>query len=1139
MYASSGGNSQTDLSITKIGTGNFFHSLTHTSRDDTIDYFITYDNIGSETAHNVVIEEIIPIWTCYIVGTLEANTFNQGIITYYDSGNNIIGTPLADAKGQDCSVKRFTITFPELAPFIPSYEQTTSSDWSWWVLSGFLEISTSTNPQDSSLRMKTIEWYEQQTFWQKWSAIKWCNAEMIDSDSDPFIDFFVFCTSNTLEIWENTWLFTRTKHTEIPSWLELAVNFLDIDNDGKIESIFYQNKHYVYQWGTWSENTSSTYFNGLPSLLVSNHTYFSNFADTDGDGAYDTVTQYGLWQKPRWILSGSIWVQSGSFSPATTYATRWARFLDLDNNGSHETLSQLTNNSFANSLWTYNNWVWSITDNLGTSYGSWVEPMDTDGDNLYETLALWNVSAFNEIYQNIWWNWQKLSVSLGWRISWDATRLNLDGNKTNDWLVFASQHTSTSNNSTPNNIWVTHSGSSWITASNHSHWSWQTRGVESVDFNQDGRTDGVAVINWIDNNSPEQNYFYRYNVKDPDGASYTSPLIRPTMLYPHNGNITHWWEIEVDLLEPWDTSITFSIVDSGNNIISWGLTPSNSGTIDISFVDPILYPEIAIQAFFTPDSNNGNIGPELHSFRVLFTMDRYQTPSFTFSVWVSNDRQILAPLAWIYNDISISSTSHDYNLTNNSGHTSHVFNKVDLWLNKQQSTSRTKTGDTLIYSLFYGNSWANDARNVVIKDVLPQWVSYVTSSSWWLVTWNNSLYNLTIPTLPAQSSGLLTIEVTVDTTNSYGSVLFNEAHIMTLVDSDINLLNNESSASVVVGSSPDLFTTVSCPQTTPIGIPFDCSVNYGSNGGDTAIWSYLTLLLDNNTEYLWLTGYLWWSCVYNDTRSFSGGNWVSWSHDILCTWNQFSTIASWFNDTMTLSLQTTSLQSPGNLSWTVVQTTGEIHNGWPDAITNNNTSVWAILVQNICHSSIGLHITTPSNNASISSTTKTLLAQWTVNDSNAFVTIDGSPALLATWWQFSLTIDTSSLPHTYNVVASNGNSLCEERYDITLLPDNNTTVVTLHQSGGWWRKNKQDSCPCGDYSPSYYDRMCHDSSLSQETYQETYCTSVSEPQEENIEQEISLVAPFVQKREDDPLPSVTTEFIRPSSLPRTWAPEFN
>jgi uncharacterized repeat protein (TIGR01451 family)/uncharacterized delta-60 repeat protein len=82
-----------------------------------INYTLSYDNAGDMDAENVVISEMIPLGTCYSVGTVEANQPPSTIVRYSnDDGVTFNYTPIPDSNGTDCNVTNFQVSFTQGLP---------------------------------------------------------------------------------------------------------------------------------------------------------------------------------------------------------------------------------------------------------------------------------------------------------------------------------------------------------------------------------------------------------------------------------------------------------------------------------------------------------------------------------------------------------------------------------------------------------------------------------------------------------------------------------------------------------------------------------------------------------------------------------------------------------------------------------------------------------------------------------------------------------------------------------------------------------------------------------------------------------------------------------------------------------------
>ncbi len=132
--------------------------------------------------------------------------------------------------------------------------------------------------------------------------------------------------------------------------------------------------------------------------------------------------------------------------------------------------------------------------------------------------------------------------------------------------------------------------------------------------------------------------------------------------------------------------------------------------------------------------------------------------------------------------------------------------KTDLEIRKWTYAPSVVAGDELTYYITYRNRTHIAAQNVVIEDVLPAELSYVSTQTNWQsgnhtiqLQGTGDVVSWTIPTLPAYASGSILLRVAVDNGATAGT-LTNEATI-TSSTPDTNALNDSAQASVQVTES--------------------------------------------------------------------------------------------------------------------------------------------------------------------------------------------------------------------------------------------------------------------------------------------------------------------------------------------------
>ncbi|MDP2342189.1 MAG: OmpA family protein [Deltaproteobacteria bacterium] len=97
---------------------------------DIVQYTLAYSNEGDAAAADTVIEDVLPLGTCYRVGTLEERKPDGTQALFSDDGVNYGYQPEADADGNDCAVVAVQIAFDEALPAPATFTQfDTTAAW--------------------------------------------------------------------------------------------------------------------------------------------------------------------------------------------------------------------------------------------------------------------------------------------------------------------------------------------------------------------------------------------------------------------------------------------------------------------------------------------------------------------------------------------------------------------------------------------------------------------------------------------------------------------------------------------------------------------------------------------------------------------------------------------------------------------------------------------------------------------------------------------------------------------------------------------------------------------------------------------------------------------------------------------------
>ncbi len=167
-----------------------------------------------------------------------------------------------------------------------------------------------------------------------------------------------------------------------------------------------------------------------------------------------------------------------------------------------------------------------------------------------------------------------------------------------------------------------------------------------------------------------------------------------------------------------------------------------------------------------------------------------------------------------------------------------VTSAPDLSIGKSVSRSTARPGDTLVYTLTYGNSGTDTATGVEVSDLLPADVTFVSAQP--TPARNGDTLTWSVGDVAAGASRQLTVTVTVDSPLANGTVLYNTAAI----DSDQTSITSTppDAAKVTVASAPKLGLDLT-PSVKKIvaGRQLVYTLDYRNTGTDRATGSLLSL----------------------------------------------------------------------------------------------------------------------------------------------------------------------------------------------------------------------------------------------------------------------------------------------------------
>ncbi|RMG57565.1 MAG: DUF11 domain-containing protein, partial [Gammaproteobacteria bacterium] len=157
----------------------------------------------------------------------------------------------------------------------------------------------------------------------------------------------------------------------------------------------------------------------------------------------------------------------------------------------------------------------------------------------------------------------------------------------------------------------------------------------------------------------------------------------------------------------------------------------------------------------------------------------------------------------IVNTASVSAVNEpDSDNTNDSDDATITIGGLDLTVSKIVNNSFPQTGDTIVYTIVATNNGPNNATNVVVTDILPAGVSYISddaatvlNSSGTPTSFNSASGDWTIGDLNSGDS--LTLNITAQVTASGGTI--NNTATITSDQPEVDNTNNSDTATINVG----------------------------------------------------------------------------------------------------------------------------------------------------------------------------------------------------------------------------------------------------------------------------------------------------------------------------------------------------
>ncbi len=325
---------------------------------------------------------------------------------------------------------------------------------------------------------------------------------------------------------------------------------------------------------------------------------------------------------------------------------------------------------------------------------------------------------------------------------------------------------------------------------------------------------------------PAKGLYLRFRLSPPDGSGNCTAAIAPT-------GFVAGGEVEDYIIKPADLLITKTdgkTTATSPGTIVYTLTVSNVGTAPATGVtladtinSPLSYtsstcPGTPTQAGSTytwslPDLNPG------------------ASTSCTVTVSVAGS---LADGVVLTNYARVNTTAFEVSIANSeASDVNTVLNTLrpNLYVTKSDGATQVLAGDTIVYTINYGNSGQATATGVVVTDELPDNVTYVsatpapTSSSGRTYAWN-------VADLPVGGTGSIQVTVTANTDLLPGAVILNHARI-SATQTDYDPSDNEATDSDTV-IAPYIQVEKTATPARPGGGPVTYVIQWTNNSAATA-----------------------------------------------------------------------------------------------------------------------------------------------------------------------------------------------------------------------------------------------------------------------------------------------------------------
>ena len=234
------------------------------------------------------------------------------------------------------------------------------------------------------------------------------------------------------------------------------------------------------------------------------------------------------------------------------------------------------------------------------------------------------------------------------------------------------------------------------------------------------------------------------------------------------------------------------------------------------------------------------------------------TGSVTFAVTVDNPQN--AGVDDLANTVTITddgSNGVDEDATDNTATDTDTLTAApDLYITKDDGASVVAAGDTVIYTINYGNDGSQDATGVVLTETLPTGAMFDAANStagWTETAPGSGVYEFNVGALASGATGSVEFAVTVDDPLAAGiDQLVNDVSIVDdgTNGADEDATDNSANDIDTITATPDLYVSKDDGQVTVSpGNTVTYTIAYGNEGSQGATGVVLTETLPNGSTF--------------------------------------------------------------------------------------------------------------------------------------------------------------------------------------------------------------------------------------------------------------------------------------------------